>query len=133
MNTKINIYCIEDINGLKYVGSTKKSLSDRFSGHRADKKRNNYYSSSKLDLNNSKINLLEKGGESDRMKKEKYWINKIDCVNDIKMNSDRTTIHRNYVRKHRDKINKYNSDRYLFRSTKVINGCLEFIKMLDEY
>jgi hypothetical protein len=130
---KINIYCIEDINGFKYVGSTKYSLSHRLRGHKADKRRNNYYSSSKLDFNNSKIYLLEECETSDRMKKEKYWINKIDCVNERKMNSDRTTIHRNYARKNKDKINKYNSECYLFRSTKVINGCLEFIKMLDEY
>ena len=130
---EINIYCIEDNNGLKYVGSTKYSLSHRLYGHKADKRRNKYYSSSKLDFNNSVIYLLEVCETSDRMKKEKYWINKIDCVNELKMNSDRTTIHRNYVRKNKDKMNNYNKEMYLFRSTKVINGCLEFIKMLDEY
>ena len=44
------IYCIEDINDLKYVGSTKQTLEKRLSGHRADKYREKSYSSSKLNF-----------------------------------------------------------------------------------
>ncbi len=48
----VTIYCIEDCNSLKYVGSTKKKLKYRLSEHKKDKKRNHACSSSKLNLNN---------------------------------------------------------------------------------
>jgi hypothetical protein len=129
----VTIYCIEDINDLKYVGSTKKKLCDRFGGHRSDKKRNNYCSSSKLNLDYCIIYSLETCNESERSEREKYWINKIDCVNDVKINFDRPNHYKEYQKKNKVKLNKYNSERYLFRSTKVVNGCYEFIKMLEQY
>ena len=81
----MKIYCIEDCNGLKYIGSTKQHyLCNRLSGHRQDKK-NRYgdFSSCELDLDNCEIYLLEESTEKDR---EKYWINKIECVNHYKLN-----------------------------------------------
>ena len=50
------IYCIEDINDLKYVGKTKRKLSKRLSGH---KDLNTRCSSKKLNLYNSIIYPLK--------------------------------------------------------------------------
>ena len=85
------IYCIEDINGLKYVGSTiQKYLCDRLSSHTYQKRVNTIKkcSSQKLDLENCEIKLLEECDISHRYEKEKYWIDKIDCVNILKNNFD---------------------------------------------
>ena len=56
-----NIYCIEDINGLKYIGSTNRNINIRLIEHKYDKKTNKKKCSSKiLDLSNCEISLLEK-------------------------------------------------------------------------
>ena len=34
------IYCIDDCNGLKYVGSTARNINTRLTEHRYDKKTN---------------------------------------------------------------------------------------------
>jgi len=74
----VKIYCIEDINNLKYVGSTKKKyLSSRLSEHKYKKD----CSCSRLDLNNCRIYLLEECHEENRKSKEQLWIDKINCVN----------------------------------------------------
>ena len=71
------IYCIEDVNGLKYIGSTK-NLNRRLSQHRETK---NQCSSRELDLQNSKIYPLEECTEENRKVKEQYWIDNTECVN----------------------------------------------------
>jgi len=76
------IYAIEDINDLIYVGSTIQKLSLRLSKHRTCKKDNNYYSSSKLNLDYCIIYELERCNEEDRKEREQYWIDKLDCVNE---------------------------------------------------
>lgn len=84
----IKIYCIEDINDNKYIGSTKqKYLCDRLSGHRQTKRdRYGECSSCELNLDNCIIYTLEECEDRDR---ERYWINKIDCVNHYKLNFNR--------------------------------------------
>ena len=94
------IYCIEDCNSLKYVGSTKHKLYIRLSGHKGDKKRNRPCSSSKLDLDNCKIYSLETCNESNRKERERYWINHIECVNQIKYNGRNTEKEKEYGKKY---------------------------------
>ena len=82
---EVSIYCIEDINDLKYVGSTTDSLSRRLTAHRQSKKTKTHYcSSEKLNLEYCIIYELEKCDKKNRKQKEKYWINKIDCVNEVR-------------------------------------------------
>tara|TARA_R110000796_G_scaffold26770_5_gene74010 strand:- start:6 stop:395 length:390 start_codon:yes stop_codon:yes gene_type:complete len=128
----IKIYCIEDCNSLKYVGSTKRTLDTRLIEHKYDKKTNKKKCSSKLlDLNNCKIIVLEECDNSKRKEKEEYWINKINCVNI----NDLTYKHKKRVRiKQIQKRNIYaEKERQLFRTKKICNACYEFIKMLENY
>ena len=71
------IYCIEDLNGLKYIGSTKNSLNIRLTGHRQRKT----CSSNKLNLKDCKIYSLEECTEENRKVREQYWIDNTECVN----------------------------------------------------
>lgn len=75
------IYCIEDINDLKYVGKTKQKLNDRLTGHRASKKNKGDCSSKKLNLDYCIIYPLEECEEGLSKEREKYWINKVGAVN----------------------------------------------------
>jgi len=93
------IYCIEDINDLKYVGSTKQTLRRRFQAH----KDNRNCSSTKLNLYNAIIYKLEECSEDLRKEREAYWINKIDCVNIRKANFDRDAW---FKSEHRKKYNE---------------------------
>ena len=127
------IYCIEDCNSLKYVGSTKQTLKKRLAGHRCNKKKNNTCSSRNLDLKNCKIYSLESCNESNRKERERYWINHIDCVNQLKLNYNHNEYHVNWRKKNKMYHRKYTKEQNLFRSKKVVIGCYEFIKMLEQY
>jgi len=102
------IYCIEDINDLKYVGSTTQTLNNRLYGHRSN---SNKCSSSKLNLYNCIIYELESCPENERTERERYWINKIDCVNSKKLNYDNQT----YQKKWRENNPDYHKNYYLSR------------------
>ena len=79
----VKIYLIEDINDLRYVGSTnQKYLNSRFSQHKYHKKIGHTCSSSKLNLDNATITLLEICEENERQERERYWVKKLGCVND---------------------------------------------------
>ena len=73
----VSIYLIEDINDLRYVGSTTQKLYNRFSRHKSDKKIGHYCSSSKLNLYNCIIIELERCNKEDRKERERYYINRI--------------------------------------------------------
>jgi len=109
----VKIYCIEDINGLKYIGKTnQKKLSDRLSQHKCNKK----CSSNLLDLNNCKIYLLEENDED----KEQYWINKIDCVN---LNNSIRDVSKYKIKRkiwfvnNKDRLKEYKKQRYKYYSS----------------
>jgi len=96
----VKIYEIIDCNGLRYIGSTtQKYLCQRLAGHRSNKN----CSSSKLDLDNCHINLLEECDKSVRKVREQYWIDHLDCVNVFNANG---------LNKERRRI--YNRDRFRY-------------------
>ena len=101
------IYCIEDINDLKYVGSTTLTLKERFKVHKYDKKKDKTCSSKKLDLDNCEIKLLETCDISHKKEREKYWINQIDCVNIIKLNFDKKEYNNEWCERNREKVKEY--------------------------
>ena len=92
-----NIYEIVDCNGLRYVGSTERTLPQRLSVHKADKKRSKKCSSRKLDLDNCDINLLEVCDDSVKKERERHYINTLECVNIHKLNgSDHKAYNKKY-------------------------------------
>ena len=114
-----NIYCIEDINGLKYVGSTILTLERRLNNHIADKKRERGCSSCHLDLDNCKIYQLEECDISHRKQREKYWINNTDCVNIVKYNFDKKQYMKDYKRLDKEKHNERNRE-YNFKNKETL-------------
>tara|TARA_R100000734_G_C3265606_1_gene63016 strand:- start:76 stop:522 length:447 start_codon:yes stop_codon:yes gene_type:complete len=102
----VSIYCIEDINDNKYVGSTKqKYLAGRLSKHRYDKSVNHYCSSSKLNLDYCIIYELEKCNEEDRKEREQYWKDNTDCVNEKNILFNDKEYNKEYQKNNREKIN----------------------------
>ena len=76
------IYCIEDINDLKYVGKTTQELRERFNQHLSRKYNNSAnYSSRFLHLEHSIIYPLEECEKEVSKEKEQYWIDKLQSVN----------------------------------------------------
>lgn len=108
----VKIYCIEDINDLKYVGSTKQTLQKRFQTHKDNKP----CSSSKLNLYNAIIYVLEECSDEDRKERERYWINKLDTVNELKLNFNQKEYIKDYCKKwekqNREKRNRQKRERY---------------------
>jgi len=81
------IYLITDCDNKKYVGKTTQTLKIRLSKHKCEKKDPIRKCSSRLlNLNDCKIELLETCNKEDSQERERYWINKIDCVNILKLN-----------------------------------------------
>ena len=80
-----SIYCIEDNECKKYVGITKQDIRKRYAHHKclynAKKYSGDPCSSSKLNMNNSKIYLLDTCLEENKIERETYWIRNTDCVN----------------------------------------------------
>ena len=116
----ISIYCIEDINDLKYVGSTTDKLHRRLTAHRQSKKKTTHYcSSEKLNLEYCIIYELEKCDKKDRKEKEKYWINEIECVNQVRfiMEDD---YFKKYYQKNKEKMLKQQKDYYYTYKAKKI-------------
>ncbi len=137
-----SIYLIEDINDMKYVGSTtQKYLNSRLCGHRCayrnHKNIGNYCSSSKLNLYNCIIIELERCNIEDRKERERYWINEIDCVNQLKLNFDKEKLkeyqkewhekniekrkeqREEHYQKNKDKINQRHKEYYQKNKDKI--------------
>ena len=103
----VSIYLIEDINDLRYVGSTTQRLDKRLSGHRTSKKIGQYCSSSELNLYNCIITQLEQCNPEQRKEREKYYINEIDCVNKRKLNFDKKECNKEWYQKNKEKRKEY--------------------------
>ena len=116
----VKIYEIIDCNGLRYVGSTIRTLQQRLSVHKSHKsKSTGYCSSFKLDLDNCQIKLLEECDISVRKERERNYINTLECVNINKLNGrdeeKRSLSRQTYNQKQSTK--KTNLDRYYWRVT----------------
>jgi hypothetical protein len=107
----VKIYCIEDCNGLKYVGSTKRTLNKRLSHHRS----HNGCMSRKLILNDCKIYILEECDEEHRKVREQYWIDHTECVNKYNTIVDR----KKYYENNKDYILKYKHNFYEKNKDKI--------------
>ena len=103
----VSIYAIEDINDLIYVGSTIQKLNRRLVAHRKDKRNNVYVSSSKLNLDYCIIYELEKCEEKDRKEREAYWIDKLEAINDRKLNYNEKEYNKQYREKNREYYKNY--------------------------
>tara|TARA_B100000767_G_scaffold275189_1_gene310916 strand:+ start:5332 stop:5808 length:477 start_codon:yes stop_codon:yes gene_type:complete len=110
-NENATIYLIEDINDLRYVGSTsEKRFQDRLHTHRRDKKdcKNNCSSAS---LNLSYCNIVKLKDIKNTREQRDYWeshyINNVypECVNINRFNkSDRREYEREYYKKNKQRI-----------------------------
>jgi len=108
----MKIYCIEDINDLKYVGSTEIKLTTRLSKHKTDKRLGRNTSSKKLHLEHSIIYLLEECDEDVFWDRETYWMEKLNSVNQRRgLTKDRKKYHKQYYIDNRDKILNYSKQR----------------------
>tara|TARA_B100000767_G_scaffold193554_1_gene180682 strand:- start:88 stop:477 length:390 start_codon:yes stop_codon:yes gene_type:complete len=120
----VKIYCIEDINDLKYVGSTGQKLSKRLNGHKGDlyHRRGCNCSSNKINLYNCIIYELEECEQSERKERERYWINKIDCVNMKKLNGmnmdNHKKLNQRWYQNNKEKMKEYQHVYYLKRKSK---------------
>ena len=102
---EVKIYLIEDINDIKYVGSTKSTLNKRLIQHKYAKKRNKGISSSKLNLEDCSITELETCNEVNRKQREQYYIDTIDCVNCYKSFRDKKQWSKEYHQNNKDGTN----------------------------
>lgn len=104
------IYLIEDINELKYVGRTKKTLNQRLSDHKYDKKRKNC-SSAKLDLDKCTITCIDIADSPQEARElEEFYINSIDCVNHLRYNFDKKQHMKEYYQKNKEYQREYQKE-----------------------
>ena len=102
----IQIYCIEDVHGNKYIGSTCQVLKERLWHH---KSKDNACSSYKLDLYNSFIYTIEECNEENRKEREQHHIDTTDCVNMYNVIFDKKEYMKQWCIDNREKnIQKYN-------------------------
>ena len=113
----VSIYCIEDINDLKYIGSTRQALHTRITKHRYDKRNNRCCSSSKLNLDYCIIYELEKCEEKDRKEREQYWKDNTQCVNILNITFDRIK----WRQENKERRLKYHKQYYQNNKSKWIN------------
>tara|TARA_R110000796_G_scaffold222419_1_gene338609 strand:+ start:286 stop:681 length:396 start_codon:yes stop_codon:yes gene_type:complete len=104
----IKIYCIVDINGLKYIGSTSQQLHRRLVTHKQTHTR---CSSVKLDLYNSFMYTIEECDEEHRKIREQYWIDNTDCVNIRNTTFDEKKYKKGYVIKNKEYKKQYDNVR----------------------
>ena len=124
------IYCIKDINGLEYIGKTKETLKHRLRGHRKDRNKGRYYSSSKLDLYNCEIILLEECEKDISSEREQYWMNQYpNRVNDYNaIFGSKKEWSKKYDKQYRinnkERIKERNKNKWI---NKVVKKCMDDI------
>ena len=104
------IYLIEDCKGLKYVGCTKHNLNRRLSSHKSDKKIGRYCSSCKLNLDDCRIICIDECNKEDKKDKESYWINRIDSVNDVRLDFNHKEYNKEYQKKNKEYFKEYSKE-----------------------
>tara|TARA_R110000822_G_scaffold101148_7_gene227332 strand:+ start:7373 stop:7732 length:360 start_codon:yes stop_codon:yes gene_type:complete len=116
----VKIYCIEDINDVKYVGSTTMSLTRRLGRHRVNAVScKSYCSSEKLNLYNCIIYELETCDKKDKASREKYWILNTDCVNQIKFETtDNENYWKEYYSKNKERRKRESREYYRMKKKK---------------
>jgi len=130
-NENATIYLIEDINDLRYVGSTsEKRFEDRLYTHRRDKKEcKNNCSSAKLNLSYCNITKLKeiKNTKEERDYWESHYINNVypECVNinrfQKRAKEDVKKYRKEYYKKNREKIIQ-NVSKYKKENREKINA-----------
>lgn len=106
----VSIYCIEDINNLKYIGSTKNKLNSRLTQHKYHKKINHKCTSKLLDLDNCKIYSVEECDESNRKEREQFWIDNTECVNQLNTLFDKKKFNKQYYQLNKEHIKQYQEE-----------------------
>lgn len=127
---EVKIYCIEDCDGLKYVGSTKYKLNERLFYHKLD---TNNCSSKKINLEDCSITELEKCNEENRTERERYWITNIVCVNKYKLNFDAKQWHKEYYQKTKEKQKQKRKEYYEKNKEKLNQNQKQYYKKNKEY
>ena len=123
------IYVVEDINDLKYVGRTKRTIDERHQEHKYSKYNNcKKCSSHKLHLENSIISQLEICEEDIAKERECYWINKLDTVNE---NNRFEGTNKEYQKKYKKEWTKNNKEKIKIISKKWYENNKEHIKARD--
>ena len=120
----IRIYCLEDINDNKYIGSTSKPLNIRLSQH----KNNTNSSSSKLNLYNSFIYTIEICEEKNRYEKEQYWIDNSDCVNIKNAVFDKKKWYKEYRENNKIQIQERKKECYKNNKQQILEYRKEYYK-----
>lgn len=111
---------MEDCDGLKYVGSTTKSLEKRHSRHKYE----NTGSVRKMKVKFTHIWLLEICNEKNRYEREQYYIDTIDCVNianavyDINKKYKKT---KKWMDENRKYVKEYNKQ-YRIKNAHIFNS-----------
>lgn len=115
--TSYKIYCIEDINDIRYVGSTKQKLNIRLSQHQTDQILGRNTSSKQLNLFNAIIYLIEEVDEENRYERETYHMKRLNTVNirigqtlDMKSYSNEKA--KEYYQRNREKCSQASLKRY---------------------
>ena len=103
----MKIYNIIDKNNLRYVGKTSQSLKIRMTNHKSDKKtRPNNCSSSKLDLDNCVILLIEECSQEKVKERELFWINRLNCVNHNNGSFNKKEYIKEWKKNNRERVNE---------------------------
>ena len=118
----VSIYLIQDIKGLKYVGSTKSTLKERLRLHKYDKKRGKYCSSSELNLEDCIIIELERCSQENKKVREQYAKDTTDCVNKNNIIRNDKETKKIYREKNKEQIKQLKKNAY---EKKVIQSVID--------